>query len=39
MPRQSLDALIRTMVERGRQMAERNKRASLGGIAVNVPDC
>jgi L-serine dehydratase len=39
MPRQSLDALIRTMVERGRQMAERHKQASLGGIAVNVADC
>jgi len=39
MPRQSLDALTRTMVERGRQMAGRHKQASLGGIAVNVADC
>jgi len=39
MPRQSLDALTRTMVERGRQMAGRHKQASLGGIAVSVADC
>jgi len=39
LPRQSLDALTRTMVERGRQMAGRPKEASLGGIAVNVADC
>lgn len=38
-PRNSLDALARSMVERGRQMAGRHKQASLGGIAVNVADC
>ncbi|HVE48159.1 MAG TPA: L-serine ammonia-lyase [Casimicrobiaceae bacterium] len=38
-PRNSLDALVRTMVERGKQMAGRHKQASLGGIAVNVADC
>jgi L-serine dehydratase len=38
-PRNSLDALVRSMVERGRQMAGRYKQASLGGIAVNVADC
>jgi len=38
-PRHSLDALTRTMVERGRQMAGRHKQASLAGIAVNVADC
>jgi len=38
-PRQSLDALTRTMIERSRRMAERHKQASLGGIGVNVADC
>jgi L-serine dehydratase len=38
-PRNSLDALVRSMVERGKQMAGRYKQASLGGIAVNVADC
>ena len=38
-PRNSLDALTRSMVDRGRQMAGRYKQASLGGIAVNVADC
>jgi L-serine dehydratase len=38
-PRNSLDALTRSMIERGRQMAGRYKQASLGGIAVNVADC
>jgi L-serine dehydratase len=38
-PRNSLDALVRSMVDRGRQMAGRHKQASLGGIAVNVADC
>lgn len=38
-PRTSLDALARSMIERGRQMAGRYKQASLGGIAVNVADC
>lgn len=38
-PRSTLDALVRSMVDRGRQMAGRHKQASLGGIAVNVADC
>jgi L-serine dehydratase len=38
-PRSALDALTRSMVERGRGMAGRYKQASLGGIAVNVADC
>ncbi len=38
-PRNSLGALVRSMVDRGRQMAGRHKQASLGGIAINVADC
>jgi L-serine dehydratase len=38
-PHNSLDALVHSMIERGRQMAGRYKQASLGGIAVNVADC
>ncbi|MDH4181534.1 MAG: L-serine ammonia-lyase [Betaproteobacteria bacterium] len=38
-PRSAVDALARSMIERGRQMAGRYKQASLGGIAVNVADC
>lgn len=38
-PHNSLDATVRSMVERGRQMAGRHKESSLGGIAVNVADC
>ena len=38
-PRTALDALTRSMVDRGRQMAGRYKQASLGGITVNVVDC
>lgn len=38
-PRQSLDALTRTMIARGREMTGRHKQASLAGIAVNVADC
>ena len=38
-PRNSLDALTRSMVERGRQMSGRYKQASLGGIAINIADC
>ena len=34
-----LDALTRSMIDRGRQMAGRYKESSLGGIAVNVADC
>ena len=39
LPRPSLDALVRSMVERGKQMAGRYKQASLGGIAINIADC
>ncbi|HEX4885635.1 MAG TPA: L-serine ammonia-lyase, iron-sulfur-dependent, subunit alpha, partial [Casimicrobiaceae bacterium] len=38
-PRPALDTLVRSMIERGKQMAGRYKQASLGGIAVNVADC
>lgn len=38
-PRNALDALTRSMVDRGRMMAGRYKESSLGGIAVNVADC
>lgn len=38
-PRIALDALVNSMVERGRGMAGRFKEASLGGVAVNVVDC
>ncbi len=34
-----LDACIRTMFETGRDMSERYKETSLGGLAVNVPNC
>jgi L-serine dehydratase len=34
-----LDAAIRTMFETGRDMSERYKETSLGGLAVNVPNC
>jgi L-serine dehydratase len=35
----SLDACIRTMKETGRDMSEKYKETSLGGLAVNVPEC
>ncbi|MEO1492944.1 MAG: L-serine ammonia-lyase [Pseudomonadota bacterium] len=35
----SLDACIRTMRETGRDMSEKYKETSLGGLAVNVPEC
>jgi L-serine dehydratase len=38
-PRNTLDALTRSMIDRGRHMAGRYKESSLGGIAVNVADC
>lgn len=34
-----LDAAIRTMFETGRDMSEKYKETSLGGLAVNVPNC
>ncbi len=35
----SLDACVRTMRETGRDMSAKYKETSLGGLAVNVPDC
>ena len=35
----SLDACIETMRQTGRDMSEKYKETSLGGLAVNVPDC
>ena len=35
----TLDACIRTMKETGRDMSEKYKETSLGGLAVNVPEC
>ncbi len=34
-----LDACIQTMFETGKDMSERYKETSLGGLAVNVPNC
>jgi len=38
-PRVALDAVIRSMVESSRALAGRYKQASLGGVALSVPDC
>ena len=35
----SLDNCIRTMRDTGRDMSEKYKETSLGGLAVNVPEC
>ncbi len=35
----SLDQVIRTMFDTGRDMQSRYKETSQGGLAVNVPDC
>jgi L-serine dehydratase len=35
----SLDACIETMRQTGRDMHEKYKETSLGGLAVNVPNC
>ncbi len=35
----SLDACIKTLRDTGRDMNEKYKETSLGGLAVNVPDC
>ncbi|AQS87711.1 L-serine deaminase [Neoasaia chiangmaiensis NBRC 101099] len=35
----SLDQVIRTMAETGRDMSHRYKETSLGGLAVNFPEC
>ena len=34
-----LDACIKTLMETGRDMSEKYKETSLGGLAVNVPNC
>ena len=34
-----LDAAIETMWQTGRDMHEKYKETSLGGLAVNVPNC
>jgi L-serine dehydratase len=35
----SLDAVIKTMAEIGKNMSSNYKETSLGGLAVNVPEC
>ncbi len=35
----SLDVCIETMRQTGRDMHEKYKETSLGGLAVNVPNC
>ncbi|MSU90112.1 L-serine ammonia-lyase [Rhodobacteraceae bacterium 2CG4] len=35
----SLDACVETMRQTGRDMSEKYKETSLGGLAVNVPEC
>lgn len=35
----SLDACIKTMRDTGRDMSEKYKETSLGGLAVNLPEC
>ncbi len=35
----SLDACVETMRQTGRDMDARYKETSLGGLAVNVPNC
>jgi L-serine dehydratase len=37
--RVSLDNVIKTMRDTGRDMSDKYKETSLGGLAVNVPDC
>jgi L-serine dehydratase len=37
--RVSLDTVIKTMYETGRDMMTKYKETSLGGLAVNVVDC
>jgi L-serine dehydratase len=34
-----LDACIETMRQTGEDMSEKYKETSLGGLAVNVPNC
>jgi hypothetical protein len=38
-PRIGLDMLARSIVESGREMANRHKTTSIGGVAVNVVEC
>jgi L-serine dehydratase len=35
----SLDACVETLKQTGRDMSEKYKETSLGGLAVNVPNC
>jgi L-serine dehydratase len=35
----SLDKVIRTMRDTGRDMKDKNKETSRGGLAVNVVEC
>ena len=35
----SLDACIETMRQTGKDMSEKYKETSLGGLAVSVPEC
>lgn len=38
-PRVALDAVVRSMVETARSLGARYKEASLGGVAMSMPDC
>ena len=38
-PHVALDAVARSMLEAARNLAGRYKQASLGGVALSVPDC
>jgi hypothetical protein len=38
-PHVALDAVTRSMLEAARSLAGRYKQASLGGVALSVPDC
>ncbi len=38
-PRVALDAVARSMLEAARSLAGQYKQASLGGVALSVPDC
>jgi len=38
-PHVALDAVARSMIEASRSLAGRYKQASLGGVALSVPDC
>ena len=38
-PPVALDAVVASMIESARTMAGRYKQASLGGVAMSMPDC